>query len=414
MKTNMRNRSNTLIGLVLTIGMASSSAWAKTPGLVFDPDSIGVDDNPFERKLKLTPGYLDDDDYLTLARKLAAARITLKSESDETSDNTVAVEYIPTLSLSVLGKVVERCASKPMNADQLKNRNLWLYKHHIGLVNLILCMKITSKHSAQQLQACAADRVSGLAGMNNQAKMDKFMYFMCFRPNANGDYEPELPGCTMSPLIGRLEMVNGLQTIPEVFDAPLDKNAPYQVIPQGFSYITDCQEGCYKPGQHILFDDGEEAIEKALSELKETIMVVDENSTMSSISLEKAPVKNFMRSIQPGWEYIITIVTVSGGRLEVTANHPLLDDQGILREASSFQIGDSLVRVSGELDPIVQIQTDRWFGTVYNVRPESVDPLNHLIVAEGFLNGSSYFQNEGKVDRMRLTIRNSVPDSIIE
>ena len=42
----------------------------------------------------------------------------------------------------------------------------------------------------------------------------------------------------------------------------------------------------------------------------------------------------------------------SGGILAVTMEHPILDHEGRMREASTFKIGDLLVKSDGSLDPL--------------------------------------------------------------
>jgi intein/homing endonuclease len=84
----------------------------------------------------------------------------------------------------------------------------------------------------------------------------------------------------------------------------------------------------------------------------------------------------------------------SGGSLRVTAEHPLLTDDGIMRQAEDLKVGASLVRADGSPDAISSVEVSKIFGKVYNVRPTTVDYTSNIVVAGGYLNGSVRYQNE--------------------
>jgi hypothetical protein len=89
----------------------------------------------------------------------------------------------------------------------------------------------------------------------------------------------------------------------------------------------------------------------------------------------------------------------------VTANHPLVDGAGVMREASTFKVGEPLVRVNGTRDPIVDIGKEDFFGKVYNVAPVSPAPEDNLVVSEGLINGSHNYQTVLRAQLNRQILR---------
>ena len=76
-------------------------------------------------------------------------------------------------------------------------------------------------------------------------------------------------------------------------------------------------------------------------------------------------------------------------------------------------MGDELVRADGSLDPIVKIDRTIHEGKVYNLRPVSEDHVSNVLVAQGFLVGSSRFQNDDVEYMNRVILYTSVPQQTI-
>ena len=92
---------------------------------------------------------------------------------------------------------------------------------------------------------------------------------------------------------------------------------------------------------------------------------------------------------------IIVFKMKSGGELRLTPNHPLVTVDGKIKLAADFKSGDSLLKLGGEQDPIVSLEHIKYFGKVYNLFVNSRDKFKNIVVTNGYLNGTAYYQNEG-------------------
>lgn len=95
----------------------------------------------------------------------------------------------------------------------------------------------------------------------------------------------------------------------------------------------------------------------------------------------------------------------SGGTIRLTPNHPVVTAEGTMKSASDFKVGESFVKFGGSLDQIVKINDVKYTGKVYNLFVKSADPLKNIVVTNGYLNGTAYFQNEGAGDMNRSLLR---------
>jgi hypothetical protein len=101
---------------------------------------------------------------------------------------------------------------------------------------------------------------------------------------------------------------------------------------------------------------------------------------------------------------IYVLRTQSGGELRVTHEHPVLNGEGRIVQAQTLKVGQELLKADGTPDRIIDIQKTQHFGRVYNISPVSTDPVSNVVVSQGFLVGSSRFQNDevGYMNRMLL------------
>lgn len=136
-------------------------------------------------------------------------------------------------------------------------------------------------------------------------------------------------------------------------------------------------------------------------------MALEPGSSLKKPILKPMSVGAYSRSWQDSLEIIRVIKTASGALLKVTLNHPLLLESGVLIEARDLQIGDHLIKVSGVLDPVVSIQDSEYFGRVYNIAPNSTDPTENIIVAEGFLIGSAGYQYTEELHKLLKCLNSS-------
>jgi hypothetical protein len=157
-----------------------------------------------------------------------------------------------------------------------------------------------------------------------------------------------------------------------------------------------CSSGCYTANQRLLISaSGQyEAIGNAMSRRAVSIAALSSASNLESPNIEDVLVGRFTASERDAKEPLREFFTESGLSIVVTLNHPLLDGNGIMREARNLTQGEELVRANGKRDKITQIREFEFFGKVFNVGPFSQRPEDNLIVAEGLINGSLSFQNE--------------------
>lgn len=163
---------------------------------------------------------------------------------------------------------------------------------------------------------------------------------------------------------------------------------------------TFCVSACYTPDQKILFESGELAIGEAFERNEATLMVLQKGSSLEKPVLKPVKVQAYSRSWRESHEVILSIRTASGGQLKVTTNHPILLGSGIMIEASDLQIGDLLIKQNGQRDPVVSIENIDYYGRVFNISPNSINPTENILVAEGFLVGSGGYQYNEELHKL--------------
>jgi hypothetical protein len=232
--------------------------------------------------------------------------------------------------------------------------------------------------------------------------------------------DPIFGGTRVRPMYPTFMLSNF--TDPLSYRAPVDHTGPANK-PANYVWIGTCTSSCYTPDMQVLFDqavDGEAArpayvpILDARTKFLPRVMTLSEDSTLDGISLVGRGVASYTQSIiESQHDDIIHITTRGGGELKVTSNHPLVDAEGVMREARTFTASDGLIRSDGEIDPIADIRTESYFGRVYNVAPATNSLLGNIVVAQGFLSGSSWYQNEGASELNRQMLR-AVPAEALE
>lgn len=183
-------------------------------------------------------------------------------------------------------------------------------------------------------------------------------------------------------------------------------------IPAGYGWNADCVASCYTPEQRLLYSSGFIPVVEAMQENAQELQVVADEASLGNIMLESIGVEDYINSIRETDHTILELTMKSGGRLRLTPNHPLLDDLGYIKLAESFRVGDALLTKEGRKDPIVSIEISEYFGKVYNVMPKSAGLKANVLVAEGYLAGSAWYQNEGASYIDRRILRESVPAAL--
>ncbi|PNQ53710.1 cell surface protein, partial [Vibrio agarivorans] len=170
----------------------------------------------------------------------------------------------------------------------------------------------------------------------------------------------------------------------------------------------------YTPDQKILFSDGEHAIYDALTKRLTNIVTLSDDANLENLSYQIKDVEAYSESIIETVHNIRVFHTASGNQIKVTDNHPLLVSTGYMLTAENINTGDSLISKDGTFDEITNIEDIKFTGKVYNVMPDTSDNSTNgqIVVAQGFLSGSMYYQNDGADLTGRLLLRSQVPTDL--
>lgn len=205
----------------------------------------------------------------------------------------------------------------------------------------------------------------------------------------------------------------GKEDMSEIWRGAVDRNAPCSV-PGGMTVIAFCTASCYTPEQTLLFPEGFLKIKEAKEDVMSHVMVLRDKSNWDDLKFLAFPVESYTEEVRPNWQDVLHFKTKSGGELRVTTNHPIVDMVGVVKTADKFKVGESLVHYLHGLDPIIGIEKERYFGKVYNLAPDTRSLVSNIVVAQGYLNGSSYFQNEGEEFQNRSLLRRTIPTDLLQ
>lgn len=162
-----------------------------------------------------------------------------------------------------------------------------------------------------------------------------------------------------------------------------------------------CVSSCSTPEQEILAQEEANGKMKnitfidALTQNTKFVATLQSRSSMSSKNVATTKVDQWVTELIDTEHQILKFKMKSGGSLAVTKNHPLLSQDGTMMLAEDFKVGDSLVKLGGIKDEIVSIDEVKYFGKVYNLFVKSNVPQKNVVVTNGYLNGTAFFQNEG-------------------
>jgi hypothetical protein len=281
-----------------------------------------------------------------------------------------------------LGKIKDRCEQDNLSSAEAWERLQWLKTCHRGLL------------------VATYNSINGDDGSTDDQKIHAIETEWFFvagdrsKPKARPNYLT----------FGTANYENPLN-----WYAPRIATAACTEFPSGYQVLGECTASCYEPDQKLLFSDGEIPIGEALDKLQDQVMTLTDDSTLDYVNLQSRNVKHYTRSATPTKHEILTIRSHSGGELKVTKNHPLLTSEGLMIEAGELKVGDSLVQIDGQADAIVAISEKEYFGRVFNIQPEANSQQGQIVIAQGFLSGSSWYQNDGYEFINRLILRRNVP-----
>lgn len=209
--------------------------------------------------------------------------------------------------------------------------------------------------------------------------------------------EADTPLSWAAPKVGPTEADLASPEATQAYCARSENVAPVDPVlgPIGFHLNYRCISSCFAPEVRVYFSDSYVSMKEAFEQKPEQITVLDETSTFDKMSFHLQNIDLWTASIRSEPHDLRVFTTANGQSFRVTPNHPLVTSDGYFREAKDIKTGDSLVRADGNPEQITAIDDQKYFGKVYNVQPEGKSAKGNIIVAEGFLSGSNYIQNEG-------------------
>lgn len=172
-----------------------------------------------------------------------------------------------------------------------------------------------------------------------------------------------------------------------------------------------CVSSCYPKGEKVWFSKGFIPIEEALENREQFIKTLSNDATLDNLRFTDLEVKSYARSWREDYEDIRIFYMSDGTSLAVTLGHPMLLATGVMVLAKNVHIGESFVNMFGESVEIVDIEDEKYFGRVYNVAPNSGNPIENIVVAEGLLVGSAAYQYE---EEMSSLMDRQIMRSLIE
>ncbi len=199
--------------------------------------------------------------------------------------------------------------------------------------------------------------------------------------------------------------------------APKRENADC-TMPTTAYVAAVCVSSCATPEQQLIVEDVVSKKMKyvpfvqALTQKLEHIGTLKNTNSMSSKAIAKAKVDQWVTELIDTEHEILVFKMKSGKELRLTKNHPVLTKEGMMKEAKEFVVGEELVQLGGALDPIKSIDQIKHFGKVYNVFVQSSEPQKNIVITNGYLNGTAYFQNEGTKDMNRQLFRRNLTEGV--
>lgn len=179
-----------------------------------------------------------------------------------------------------------------------------------------------------------------------------------------------------------------------------------QKHPTNYIHAAFCTSSCFYPGMKILFDQGYEDIKFAYdlknagrdARLKKLI-ALDENSTLANPVYTEKDVAAYTTEISEENIDVYSLAMKNETVLKVTGNHVFLDGCGKITTAeqiyNAMEQGEeqTILNMKGQAEIVDSIQVETKFTKVYNIRPKADKLLNHILIVDGYLTGSSYMQN---------------------
>lgn len=197
--------------------------------------------------------------------------------------------------------------------------------------------------------------------------------------------------------------------------APVDPYGPCDV-PSTAYIAAVCVSSCATPEQQILADVKGQAkyvsFLEALTQNYSRAFTLKSTNSMNNKAVEKTSVEQWVTELLDGEHDIIVFTMKSGRSIQLTPNHPVVAANGMMKLAGEFAVGDSLVELGGHLDAIVSLEHVKYYGKVYNLFVKSAEIQKNIVITNGYLNGTAFFQNEGAVNMNRALFKNKLTQGV--
>lgn len=180
-------------------------------------------------------------------------------------------------------------------------------------------------------------------------------------------------------------------------DASQVTNPGTYIIPQ-----IQIQQGCMAEGTLIRMADGSDLPIEALADGKDYSVLTADGAVRKVLDVQSG--------IEPG--AMVRIRTESGGDILVTANHPVMTEDGFA-QAAALSVGTRLRTAEG-VEAVTRVDRERFSGKVYNLRigdAEDAVAGRSTVIANGIVNGDSETQHY--YDRLSKLVRAETPAEVL-
>lgn len=168
--------------------------------------------------------------------------------------------------------------------------------------------------------------------------------------------------------------------------------------PSTLKVASICTSSCTTAQSQLLTDykaSKQTPFIEALKNNLPSIATLTKDSSLSNFKLQQTKVDHFITEFEDAHIQLLVFNMASGKQVEFTKNHPILTARGEMKIAENFKVGDTFVTLDRKQDAIKSITPKEIFGKVYNVILYSEEPKENILVTEGYLNGTSWYQNAG-------------------
>lgn len=190
-------------------------------------------------------------------------------------------------------------------------------------------------------------------------------------------------------------------------------------VPAGAYIAGVCVSSCATPEQQILVESKEDrkkmkytSFIDSLTSNTASVGTLTTTSSLNTKTVKATSVDQWVTEMLATEHVILEFHMKSGRSLRLTPNHPIVSKEGSVKLAETFKAGDSLVQLGGALDEIKSINETKYFGKVYNLFVKSSEPLENIVVTNGYLNGTAFYQNEGSENINRVILRKKLTKGV--